>query len=394
MFFRKLFNLESVIFLVVLLKLVFSIAAPQDLDVTPEYYEEAARNWTYVFDFGIVVCSFLAFSKMVRPYFLVYEAFLLSVLSFLVSTMLHSGDLFSALSSVSRLYTPLLLFSVLVVLHKDCPDSLLAKIKILFFAVTCLIVIGFVFLPMMANRNEGDFINLWWPAYFLDLHTTSYVATALAYMAFVIIGSSLQKWFRVFSAVAIPIIFIIAFGWGIRTATLSIIFFYMAVLIPLLVKKANVDLYYLALAIIFVMSAFYAGSNFESVSQFSSGRLDMYVAKIDQLGMNDIFSWLIGNGVGSDLIYTDIWWWAPKGAHNDFLTYLVEGGIFFLAVLLYVIYTLYKSTECYYARMMFISIVLPSFFSNGFLMRPVALYVAVFPLAYLYVMAIRNDDME
>ena len=35
---------------------------------------------------------------------------------------------------------------------------------------------------------------------------------------------------------------------------------------------------------------------------------------------------LIGKGSGSDLVFTEVWWWDHKGSHNDFISLFINGS--------------------------------------------------------------------
>lgn len=387
---------EDYVFFAVLCKLIFSIAssipAEEQLSLAGEQLVEQASNWTLIFDFVILGICFLGFSKVEREFRYAYEMFIVSAIVYVVASVVGNKDIFTALSNITKPFLPLLLFSYFTSVYAGKAEELLYKIKVLSVVILLLIFYGFAFLPLMANRNDGDLINLWWPAYFLDLHTTSYVATSLSFMFFVMIGNKYSEgWFLRFSLMTIPVILTIAFGWGVRTSAISIVFFYSAIAADYFITQKNIQFYYFIIFMLFLASVLFAAGNFELINQVSSGRLDMYSAKIEQLSNNSLLSWMIGNGAGSDLIYTDIWWWAAKGAHNDFLTFIVEGGLVLIGCLLFSFYIIYNNSKSYYTRVMFLAILLPSCFSNAFLVRPIAFYVAVFPLAYLYLRIDRRD---
>ena len=120
----------------------------------------------------------------------------------------------------------------------------------------------------------------------------------------------------------------------------------------------------------------------------------MYGEKVIQLSENSLFSWVAGNGSGSDLIETDVWWWAAKGAHSDLITFLVEGGLVYLLCTLFVMYKLYSSFERSNSRFIIIALLFTSTFSNGYLVRPLAAYLLFFSLALSFAMSTKKVGYE
>ena len=119
----------------------------------------------------------------------------------------------------------------------------------------------------------------------------------------------------------------------------------------------------------------------------------MYIEKYHQLSRNTLAAWFIGNGYLSDLILTDVWWWAPKGAHSDFITFLVEGGIFYLGGFFYCIRTLMKMHANLPEKLIVVAILSTSMFSNGVFARPIAAYLLSLVFVIYYCQKSKNKTL-
>ena len=112
----------------------------------------------------------------------------------------------------------------------------------------------------------------------------------------------------------------------------------------------------------------------------------MYGEKIDQLAGYNFFEWLFGKGSGSDLIITEIWWWEKKGAHSDVITFLIENGIIYLLLFIYMFIKL--AILSVKVNLIYLVILLGCLFSstisNGIFSRPIAGYIMFMVLAYIY----------
>ena len=180
------------------------------------------------------------------------------------------------------------------------------------------------------------------------------------------------------------------FGWGVRTASIGCVLYFVGLLTSrLLFKDKHVLNTFLPLALAFpvgVMPLMDKGS----VDDVSSGRISMYIAKYDQLMSNDFFQWFIGNGYLSDLILTDVWWWAPKGAHSDIITFLVEGGLIYLGGFIFVIVHFIRTQKNLAEKLIVVAILSTSLFSNGVFARPIASYL----LSLVFVLYFANQQLR
>jgi hypothetical protein len=79
---------------------------------------------------------------------------------------------------------------------------------------------------------------------------------------------------------------------------------------------------------------------------------------------------LIGTGPGSDVRFTDVWWWEAKGAHSDLLTLFMEFGILGLAATVLLIVLLARRVGPR-GRIALAAALVGALISNALLDRPV-----------------------
>jgi len=370
----------SIIALVV--KLIISKSA-EDLLA----YDIAEPNvLSYICDFIILLMAFFAIKWMPKEFLFFYIAFIVLTITFSVSTYVNDGEVFSALKSLLRIFTPIFAFSHYAGYFKNRRNELMLVSKIILVTIICLTIIGFITLPPAQNRADGFDGGLWWPAYFTNIHTTTYVFSAIFFISF-----SLYKidcsWVSKRNLILCfcVVFYCIGFGWGIRTSTISI----LLIVFCISYIKAK-DHYSHVSPVLFVCCfslipvLYYLFFDFETLSSLSSGRVAMYVEKYYQLSGNSVSAWLIGNGVGSDLIETDVWSWGKKGAHSDFITMLVEGGLVYFTLFIAIHIKLFSILKCSQTRFLVISIAVTGVVSNGLFSRPLGLYVAVIALTIGY----------
>ena len=320
----------------------------------------------------------------------VHKTFLVLTGSFIVSTVIYTEQsAFNALTVHLKVYLPILFFAMLAS-YFDQENEFAIKICKLMMGITVvLLVIGLITLPDSNNRLE-----IWWPSYFGGLHTTAYVAIAaffIAYSLYLCERLTLAQ-LCFFGGV---VIYAVILGWGVRTASLAMIIFLLAITLTNVSINERKILYLffpaLILVILLIIILFSGTDSFDSLT---SGRMSMYGEKVIQLSENSLFSWVAGNGSGSDLIETDVWWWAAKGAHSDLITFLVEGGLVYLLCTLFVMYKLYSSFERSNSRFIIIALLFTSTFSNGYLVRPLAAYLLFFSLALSFAMSTKKVGYE
>jgi hypothetical protein len=174
------------------------------------------------------------------------------------------------------------------------------------------------------------------------------------------------------------------FGYNVRTPLLMYLLYAitMVYLVPDIIFKALIlrFLIFAPLILLFIILSV-------DLNELSSGRIDMYIEKANQLFEFGFIDWLFGKGAGSDLIASDVWWWEKKGAHSDLITYLVENGIVYLLffALLFLRLTLIKKKANIIYMSILIGGLITSTISNGIFSRPIAAYLFFIVLAYIYI---------
>jgi hypothetical protein len=263
------------------------------------------------------------------------------------------------------------------------------SIKLCVFTAILLIA-GLIFLPSYENRLE-----LWWPAYFGGAHTTAFMAMSIFFISFALftVGEIKQNTLLFIGGVVFCCVF---WGWGVRTVSGAILILLGAYYLNRMRFNNNQGLLWVAIIAILLVFTFLITFviDFRTFDNFTSGRISMYGEKLDQLSNNTFFNWLLGNGAGSDLIMTDIWWWAAKGAHSDFITFLVEGGLIYFGFTSYILIKFSKLFNNSEGTFLLISFAFTSLISNGYLVRPLPSYLFFFTLAIIYTFFNKRDINE
>jgi hypothetical protein len=330
---------------------------------------------------GVILASIICYIPFTdQKLSFIYITAIVLALSFVLSTVLLTDNtIFKGVSVHLRVYLPLLFLTMLASFFSRNPIYAINIAKKQAIYAALLLFLGLIFLPVSHNRTE-----VWWPSYFGGLHTTAYVAMSVFFTSFALYLTQQIKG-RSVVVIGVVVFCCVFFGWGVRTITGA--FLIAAGLY--LVDKFRVDgLKIMQLVmLVFVPLGFFLlilTTDIDNFDHFTSGRLSMYSEKIDQLSRNTLFAWFFGNGAGSDLITTDIWWWAAKGAHSDLITMLVEGGVIYLGGTLFIFYKLYNMFSTSPARFLILAFLFTSAFSNGYLVRPLPCYLFYFSLALLY----------
>ena len=317
---------------------------------------------------GLVVLQLNRFPKM---YLKLIWITLLTGLAFLTSTFLFTNEsVISAAINHLKLYLPILAVPTLVSLTSHSRISFNKVIYGICLLILLLIVVGLATFPPSMNRLEQ-----WLPTYFGGLHTTAYVALLTIFAIHGLWHHGLIPAYRA-AAIMLFLIGMIFFGWGVRTASIGILIFFGGLIFSKFrfLNRPITSLFLpigLALGMTVLQLLDFAGD----VDQLSSGRISMYIEKYHQVMRNSLPQWFIGNGFKSDLIFTDVWWWEAKGAHSDFITFLVEGGIIYFVGFLMAIAHLFKCHPSIHERLMLMGMLSTSAFSNGVFARPIAAYL-------------------
>jgi hypothetical protein len=120
------------------------------------------------------------------------------------------------------------------------------------------------------------------------------------------------------------------------------------------------------------------GVSEEEVSEFSSGRTDAYVERVQLISDRPIMNIVFGTGPGSDHFSSTTWWWEEKNSHNTFFHFAIEVGVVGSCGLLMVLCVALTSSDRFQAPVV-LAVIASSLVSNGILERPLiaVLHVAV-----------------
>lgn len=358
---------------------------------TGSYEQEVIKLLNYACD-ALILLTVLAYIPYVLKLFsFVYFVFFILLLNLATSTLIYTdGSVFDAVNSHLRVYSPLLFFTMLASYFSKAPEFAISiSIKFCVFTLI-LLILGLIVLPPSENRLE-----LWWPAYFGSIHTTSFMAMSIFFISFALMMAKEMKQ-NILLCIGIVVFCCVFWGWGVRTVSGAILILLGVFYLNKIRFNSNQGLLRIVVISILLTFAFMIAFifDFRTFDNFTSGRISMYGEKLDQLSNNTFFNWLIGNGAGSDLIMTDFWWWGAKGAHSDFITFLVEGGLVYFALTSYVLIRFYQFINKSKGKFLLISFIFTSLISNGYLVRPLPSYLFFFSLAIVYAFYNKRDINE
>lgn len=353
--------------------------------VAPNINFEGETNYiSLACDFFILMICIISINAVHAKFSFIYYCFLIVLATYTLSTYIYFNDFFGAARSLLRIFTPFFLIALLCSYFSVKPNEIKNLSFFIILYVLGLSLIGIIYLPPSINRTDGINSGLWWPAYFTNLHTTTYVATSLFFISFAL---WYKKWVSSYSiTIFFTIIFYsVIYGWGVRTAAISLLavlifYIYFEMLSKNIIYSSLVFFSVISLVSVYLVFFF----DWIYINSLSSGRLLMFEFKYNQLISNSWIAWIIGNGAGSDLVETSFWWWGAKDSHNDILSILVEGGLVYLIVFFVLIYKLIKILSDPLSKSIIFSILIAGMLSNGFLARPLALYLALFALVIIY----------
>ncbi len=361
------------VFLIVLLKLIFS---PLGADGA-----EAQHPLFYLPDvFVLIASSFvLAKSKPSATRTKIIGFILLAFFFVFISSLANDKSFLASCQAAVKTLLPLFfLVAMLSAANNANAHAIYKCAHGLSLCILILSTLGFIFFAADANRGDS-----WLPAYFSGLHTSTYVlfgGVISAYACFKYKKSRANRLYLHFYFVFSLAMF--TFGWGVRTILFSSILFFVSIYFSRIKIDPALTLictFSFGIFLLITLMGFEIIS-FKEFDLYTSGRISMYGEKVDFISKFDFFDWMWGRGAGSDLMISDVWWWAKKGSHNDFLTLFVENGTIFMISLLSVFYLIY-TRYCVSAEQKSILVVIlfSSLVSNGYLTRPMPFYCLIFP---------------
>lgn len=371
---NKLFFVSLISILI--LKLCLSVALRENVDGDIE-----TTQYSFLYSYIDIVLLTLLIIQIIKKHLInrLQLPLLLMFSMIIVRTLVDfSYDISISLSIISQIKILLPILMLLVLINTSIPvRKARQSLLIITATVVLLSLYAFIFFPNSSNRGE-----YFWPVYFSGLHTQAYVILATyIFLYFHLIQKKGFKWV-LFSYI---IIFLILFwGYNVRTTVVSLLAFSLALFLQYQRKigqKNSFTALFFLFTIIAVLSVLLNSSiNFDT---FSSGRLSMYYLKYQELLGRDILSILFGTGSSSDLVKSNIWWWAEKGAHNDYITILIEGGLANVLLLVVLYISLLRSLRNPKSHAVFIAYFTSSLISNGFIARPMPTYILMLAVYYL-----------
>lgn len=138
--------------------------------------------------------------------------------------------------------------------------------------------------------------------------------------------------------------------------------------------------------LIFLYASMWAADFFSngSLGELGSGRVAVFVGRLNILSSRDLMELLFGSGAGTDHFVTSEWWWMAADSHNDFVNILIERGVLgLLSALL-----LFKGIARWVGARgtpVVLCIGMTASLSNGLLSRP--------PLFFLFALALAASPL-
>jgi hypothetical protein len=303
---------------------------------------------------------------------------LFQVIFVIISNLINDIGLIKSLQNLVRTLLPIsliyfLCFQKKIILHKK-----LIKLAIgLIFIISILNIYAFINFSPEYNR-----VIKFLPSYFGGVHTSTYILLSTYFLLFTIYQTSHKSLqFKFFLTIyTIFCLYMIIYGWGVRTIFLSFLLFYILYYLSTKNIKNPFSNFLIIIFIIIFLTITLVEFNIifiENIDLLASGRLSMYDQKILLIKNFTITEFSFGKGFGSDLILTDVWWWGSKGSHNDFITIFFENGILFFILFVITLKKIYSLFETNLTKIFFLTIIFTSLISNGFIVRPMAMYVMV-----------------
>lgn len=287
-------------------------------------------------------------------------------------------SLIQSLNLAFKICAPVYLFIVVMLHYKQDPEG--CRKTMLYFFIYCfvLILIGLAIFDVSFNRDKNRL-----PVYFNGIHTHCYIIAVIS-MGFCTLLRKANPWL-LYGFMVISFAFLVL-GYNVRTAVVLYFLFIAATLYykdaffkNTFAKALAYVPFILGLALVYLR-------NFD-FDKFSSGRLTMYEEKLNLLAEYSFLEYILGRGKGADLITTSEWWYAAKGSHNDYLTFLVEYGVLFTLVFIALIasFILLKKRTSIMAAVLVLGYAITSAISNGLAVRPLAAYMFFILLAYIFI---------
>lgn len=339
----------------------------------------------------ILICLLHIKGKSKKLSICILLGFFTTLVITLLSAYANDGNHISAIKTSSTIFSPLLLFAALVSITQDYTPPLISISKKLLIATSLIIITASFTLPTSQNRLIERL-----PVIFENLHTTAYMVLSLAFLSISLLlcrrrennPKILNLTQPIYLLIFLATSLILTFGWGVRTTMFSLLVFILTIFIKnlnnLLIKNTLFSLTLAALTLLF-LAPLLISTDAAWIDDLGSGRISMYITKMELIASRDILTFLIGSGPDSDLVQNSRWWWEAKGSHNDYITILFEYGAFLFILLVQFFILFIKYLEGKYSQALMLSYLSTSLISNGYIDRPLPAYFLALALYNLYI---------
>jgi len=304
--------------------------------------------------------------------------------TFFLTELFTNKNLIDTIFNFLKVVTPYIAFMVFY--------KLLRENKPVFVRLTIFVVLGCYLLTIVgffALSNEMNRGVAYAPAFFGGLHTSSYVITLSGICAYILWKLNAISGRLAFICLLASLILIVV-AWNVRTSQMLFLIFF-AVQYWKSIRKFVIPLAFITLIclltalLILMLTNGTQGLSFNTITEFSSGRTTMWLYKLQLLSNRSLIEFIFGQGSGSDLVLSDVWWWAAKDSHNDFLHVTTELGVVGLVGLLSTLWiqrcTLSRNQLL--ATSLFSAYISASVLSNGLVYRPIPSFIFAIAAALL-----------
>jgi hypothetical protein len=356
------------VYLLVALKLLTSVF----LSESEEGIQSAYAIFPKIVDSLILIVGVigLAVAPSTKRKWRVVASSLALLLMAAVSQAIAGRSFMEAGLILAKLLAPLILLSACV-LNQNATGTNVGS-RAMVWWVLLLVIAGLVFVePSFRNDRE------WMPAYFSGTHTSAYVSIFAIAIALAVLEG---KWWQ--TSLSLPVVilaFMVVFGWGVRTAMAGGAIASLYIVFNRASSKQRVLLLVLGMFVGFafiLLAVSFGWITTGSLEEFSSGRTSVWMNRVSQIATRPPVEWLVGTGAGSNVTYSDVWWWELKDSHNDFLAIIYEQGAVGLALALALMASVYKLVQPTVAwNAVWLMYFGCSLLSNGVMFRPTASFV-------------------
>lgn len=344
----------------------------------------------FLMPFALIPELFLINEENFADFVKIFIFFLTSIFLFFRRLHIKSSDflvytLIIYYFSVSILYDrsaddllnlSLSVFPLLLLLHRQKIETKIPKY--FFYWVILLVFVSLIYVVMSPTVYYGEKYRLAFLA--AGPHSSAYsIAIIYLFVFWGYVNNYINKSsFYTFTLISLYILY----GYGARNVELGVFLF----IVSYLFFQSNLNkgkkfflLYFLFTILIVIGFTFYdfMPTNSFDINEFSSGRIYVWLERVIIL-IN--LSWekiIFGQGYGADIMTTEQWWWDAKASHNDFLSFIFNGGIVLFVLYVLIFAKMFRAgTNFQKSAVMFL--VITSATNTGLFMRPIHLFFFLF----------------